>query len=82
MSLNLSATEANRSKQASFDSPEAGSHQSAGTLVLVLVCLGQFIVVLDVSIGRSLGFGSTALQWVINAYNIAFGGFLLLAGRG
>lgn len=47
------------------------------------------MVVLDVSIvnvalpsiATSLGFSSTALQWVINAYNIAFGGFLLLAGR-
>ncbi len=53
------------------------------------MCLAQFMVILDVSIvnvalpsiGSGLGFSSTALQWVINAYTIAFAGFLLLGGR-
>src|SRR5579862_3492572 len=58
-------------------------------LALALVCVGFFMTVLDVSIvnvalpsiGRSLHFSSTGLQWVITAYAITFGGFLLLGGR-
>jgi MFS family permease len=57
--------------------------------VLVLVCLGQFMVILDAtivnvalpSIQDDLGFSATELQWVINNYTPAFGGFLLLGGR-
>src|ERR1700685_4840449 len=57
--------------------------------VLVLVCLAQFMVILDVSIVNvalpsirsSLGFSTTGLQWVVNAYTITFGGFLMLGGR-
>jgi EmrB/QacA subfamily drug resistance transporter len=59
------------------------------TAVLVLLCVAQFMVVLDVSIvnvalpsiRRALGFSPTALQWVVNAYALAFAGFLLLGGR-
>jgi EmrB/QacA subfamily drug resistance transporter len=51
--------------------------------------MGQFMVILDVSIVNvalpsiqtSLGFGATDLQWVVNAYALTFGGFLLLGGR-
>jgi EmrB/QacA subfamily drug resistance transporter len=58
-------------------------------LVLVIVCLAQFMVILDAtvvnvalpSIQRDLGFSATDLQWVINAYTLVFGGFLLLGGR-
>lgn len=58
-------------------------------LVLGLCCLGQFMVVLDVSvvnialpaIRSSLGFSAADLQWVVNAYSILFGSFLLLGGR-
>jgi EmrB/QacA subfamily drug resistance transporter len=58
-------------------------------LVLVLVCIAQFMVVLDAtvvnvalpSIQEDLGFSSSSLQWVVNAYTLAFGGFLLLGGR-
>ena len=57
--------------------------------VLVLVCLAQFMVVLDAtitnvalpSIQSDLGFSATDLQWVINGYTLLFGGFLLLGGR-
>jgi EmrB/QacA subfamily drug resistance transporter len=57
-------------------------------LVLV-VCLAQFMVILDVSIVNvalpsikaGLHFSPTALQWVVNAYTITFAGFLLLGGR-
>jgi EmrB/QacA subfamily drug resistance transporter len=56
---------------------------------LALVCVAFFMTVLDVSIvnvalpsiGRSLRFSETGLQWVITAYAITFGGFLLLGGR-
>jgi EmrB/QacA subfamily drug resistance transporter len=57
--------------------------------VLVLVCLAQFMVILDVSIVNvalpsirsGLHFSTTGLQWVVNAYTITFGGFLMLGGR-
>ncbi len=57
--------------------------------VLALVCLAQFMVILDVSIVNvalpsvraGLGFSTTGLQWVVNAYTITFGGFLMLGGR-
>src|SRR5207245_5370979 len=56
---------------------------------LALICVAFFMTVLDVSIvnvalpsiGRSLHFSVTGLQWVITAYAITFGGFLLLGGR-
>ena len=58
-------------------------------LVLGLVCIGQFMVVLDASIvnvalpsiQRDLHFGTSGLQWVVNAYTLTFAGFLLLGGR-
>src|SRR5918998_3425273 len=56
---------------------------------LALLCVAQFVDVLDInavivalpSIGRELGFSRGDLQWVITAYVLFFGGFLLLAGR-
>ena len=58
-------------------------------LVLVVVCFAQFMVVLDAtivnvalpSIGHGLHFSESDLQWVINAYTLVFGGFLMLGGR-
>jgi EmrB/QacA subfamily drug resistance transporter len=58
-------------------------------LVLVLVCIAQFMVVLDAtivnvalpSIQRGLHFSPTSLQWIVNGYTLMFGGFLLLGGR-
>ena len=58
-------------------------------LVLVIACLAQFMVVLDAtvvnvalpSIQRGLHFSVSNLQWVVNAYTLVFGGFLLLGGR-
>jgi EmrB/QacA subfamily drug resistance transporter len=57
--------------------------------VLIVVCLAQFMVVLDAtivnvalpSIQHGLHFSEANLQWVINAYTLLFGGFLLLGGR-
>jgi EmrB/QacA subfamily drug resistance transporter len=58
-------------------------------LLLVLVCLAQLMVILDVSIvnvalpsiKHGLHFSTTGLQWVVNAYTLTFAGFLLLGGR-
>ena len=57
--------------------------------ILVLVCVAQFMVVLDASIvnvalptiGDALNFSESDLPWVLNAYVLTFGGFLLLGGR-
>jgi EmrB/QacA subfamily drug resistance transporter len=58
-------------------------------LALILLCFAQFIVVLDASIvnvalpsiGTALSFSQEDLPWVVNAYVLTFGGFLLLGGR-
>ncbi|HEY2763921.1 MAG TPA: MFS transporter [Pseudonocardiaceae bacterium] len=58
-------------------------------VILAVACSAQFMVVLDVSIVNvalpqihsELGFSASGLQWVINAYTLAFAGFLLLGGR-
>ncbi len=58
-------------------------------LILVLVCFAQFMVILDAtvvnvalpSIQKDLGLSEANLQWIVNAYALAFGGFLLLGGR-
>ncbi|MEV0450256.1 MFS transporter [Streptomyces sp. NPDC050600] len=58
-------------------------------LVVLIACAGQFLVVLDVSVVNvalpsmrtDLGLTAAGLQWVINAYAIAFAGFMLLGGR-
>ncbi len=57
--------------------------------ILILCCLAQFMVILDVSvvnvalpsIKEDLGFSTVDLQWVVNAYALTFAGFLLLGGR-
>jgi len=56
---------------------------------LILLCVAQFVVVLDASIvnvalptiGEALHFSQDNLSWVVNAYVLTFGGFLLLGGR-
>src|SRR4249919_3125531 len=56
---------------------------------LALLCVTQFVVVLDIavvnvalpSIQKDLGFSQENLQWVISAYALVFGGFMLLGGR-
>ena len=58
-------------------------------LALIVVCFGQLMIMVDTTIvnvalpymQRDLGFSQADLTWVINAYLIAFGSFLLLAGR-
>src|SRR5947208_13424189 len=58
-------------------------------IALILLGVAQFVVVLDASIvnvalptiGRALHFSESDLPWVVNAYVLTFGGFLLLGGR-
>ncbi len=58
-------------------------------IALILLCVAQFVVVLDASIvnvalptiGSALHFTEANLPWVVNAYVLTFGGFLLLGGR-
>jgi EmrB/QacA subfamily drug resistance transporter len=57
--------------------------------VLAVVCVAQFMVILDASIvnvalptiKRDVGFSEQSLSWILNAYTLIFGGFLLLGGR-
>jgi EmrB/QacA subfamily drug resistance transporter len=81
---------AEKSTTAATQAP-TGRSGAAGSrwLVLAIVSLAQFMVVLDTtivnvalpSIQRGLHFSASDLQWVINAYLLLFGGFLLLGGR-
>ena len=58
-------------------------------LALIVLCLGDLMIVLDVtivgvalpSIREDLGFSEESLAWIVNAYLLTFGGFLLLGGR-
>src|SRR6266487_565806 len=71
------------------------AHSASGTtdrsrwIALVVLCVGMLMIILDQtivnvalpSIQTDLGFKQSNLAWVVNAYLIAFGGLLLLAGR-
>jgi EmrB/QacA subfamily drug resistance transporter len=69
--------------------PSRDEHHVNPWLVLVLVCMAQFMVVLDAtvvnvalpSIQKDLEISDADLQWIVNAYALTFGGFLLLGGR-
>jgi EmrB/QacA subfamily drug resistance transporter len=69
--------------------PRLSTRDASPWLVLVIVCFAQFMVVLDATISNvalpsiqaDLGFSEANLQWVVNAYTLLFGGFLLLGGR-
>lgn len=64
-------------------------HSENKWVILALLALAQFMVILDVaivnvalpSIANDLNFAPDNLQWVITAYTLTFGGFLLLGGR-
>src|SRR3954471_10639892 len=61
----------------------------ARRLALIVLCMGDLMIVLDTtivnvalpSIRADLGFSASSLAWVVNAYLLTFGGFLLLGGR-
>jgi EmrB/QacA subfamily drug resistance transporter len=63
--------------------------RASANAVLAVVAVAQFMVVLDASIvnvalpsiQRAVGFSEQSLSWVLNAYTLLFGGFLLLGGR-
>src|ERR687892_358815 len=68
---------------------EATNYIDRRWTALILLCVAEFLVVLDASIvnvalpsiGKGLHFSEANLPWVVNAYVIAFGGLLLLGGR-
>src|SRR5436309_12603666 len=63
--------------------------RASSNMILFVVCLAQFMVILDVAIVNvalpsmrtGLHFSTTGLQWVVNAYTLTFAGFLMLGGR-
>jgi EmrB/QacA subfamily drug resistance transporter len=70
----------------------ARNNKSGGTshwLILIILALAQFMIVLDVSIvnvalpaiQKAFNMSQENLQWIVTAYTLAFGGFLLLGGR-
>ena len=75
--------------EAAIGRPAVRGHHVNPWLVLVLVCMAQFMVILDAtivnvalpSIQADLGLSESNLQWIVNAYALTFGGFLLLGGR-
>ena len=68
---------------------DAATARDKRWIALALLCVAQFVVVLDASIvnvalptiGEALDFSEANLPWVVNAYVLTFGGFLLLGGR-
>jgi EmrB/QacA subfamily drug resistance transporter len=82
----MSTETAPQTPQIDLKSPSERPHLRA---ILLLACLAQFMVILDVSvvnvalpaIRNSLRFSEQDLQWVVNAYTVTFAGFLLLGGR-
>ena len=79
--------EMNEPRQAARDDPAAAVRRR--WLALYVLCLATLMIVLDTtivnvalpSIRADLGFSETSLAWVVNAYLLTFGGFLLLGGR-
>jgi EmrB/QacA subfamily drug resistance transporter len=69
--------------------PAPAPARASPNVVLVVVAIAQFMVILDASvvnvalpsIQRDVGFSEQSLSWVLNAYTLLFGGFLLLGGR-
>jgi len=70
-------------------SPAQEGRSSGSTWLLVVCCVAQFMVILDLSIVNvalpsiqsALGFSAPELQWIVDAYSITFAGFLMLGGR-
>jgi hypothetical protein len=83
--------ERRRRQEVAMSSHENTAREPASRLraTLLLACLAQFMVILDVSvvnvalpsIGSGLHFSEVDLQWVVNAYTVSFAGFMLLGGR-
>jgi EmrB/QacA subfamily drug resistance transporter len=75
--------------QTAYPAGSEPARERARWIALVVLCVGMLMIILDQtivnvalpSIQDDLGFSQTSLAWVVNAYLIAFGGLLLLAGR-
>jgi len=73
----------------SRDNEAARQAERTRWIALIVLCAGMLMIILDQtivnvalpSIQSDLGFSQSSLAWVVNAYLIAFGGLLLLAGR-
>ncbi|MHB1595802.1 MAG: MFS transporter [Streptosporangiaceae bacterium] len=86
MSLQAPATKAEAGRPAGAGQVSRHAHQG---LALLLILAASFMVVLDFSIvnvalpdiEREFGFTASSVQWVVTAYAITFGGFLILGGR-
>jgi EmrB/QacA subfamily drug resistance transporter len=71
-----------------MDAPAHAPHDRRW-LALIVLCLGVLMIVVDTtivnvalpSVQQDLGFSAASLAWVVNAYMLTFGGFLLLGGR-
>src|SRR3954471_4384647 len=82
-------TEANQSMTALKTKATLDRDDRSRWIALYVLCVGVLMIVLDAtvvnvalpSIQDDLGFSTSSLAWVVNAYLIAFGGLLLLAGR-
>ena len=82
----MEMTETNGNAATGTESPEADRSR---WIPLYVLCAGVLMIVLDATvvnvalpaIQSDLGFSQSSLAWVVNAYLIAFGGLLLLAGR-
>jgi EmrB/QacA subfamily drug resistance transporter len=88
LSRSFEASEDRKTKE-KFDMTTEQEFARRRWAALALLCVAQFVVVLDASIvnvalptiGGALGFSQDNLSWVVNAYVLTFGGFLLLGGR-
>jgi EmrB/QacA subfamily drug resistance transporter len=83
------SVETSASAEVAQAAPSDGEKSAGSAWLLVVCCVAQFMVILDLSIVNvalpsiqsSLGFSSPDLQWVVDAYAITFAGFLMLGGR-
>src|SRR5918995_417862 len=92
--MSSAAPRGHKHRTRSMETPMTANDATANTdrsrwAALVVLCVGMLMIVLDMTvvnvalpyIQEDLGFSQAALAWVVNAYLIAFGGLLLLAGR-
>ncbi len=89
MDVTVTSPDTQSSHAATPGSAGSDTPESTRWAALIVLCVGMLMIVLDAtvvnvalpSIQDDLGFSQSGLAWVVNAYLIAFGGLLLLAGR-